>query len=69
MACGSDQLYAGLSCGIERLFILCELTFSVRILRNSLNSDWGVLLVDVSNAFNSSNCTAMLLHTHVLWPC
>ena len=29
---------------------------------------WSVQLVDVSNAFNSLNQTAMLLHAHVLWP-
>ena len=30
---------------------------------------WGVLLVDAANAFNSLNHAAMLLHSHVLWPC
>ena len=29
---------------------------------------WSVLFVDVYNAFNSLNCTAMLLHACVLWP-
>jgi len=30
---------------------------------------WGVLLVDAANALNSLNCTTILLHARVLWPC
>ena len=33
---------------------------------SSLMPGWGVLLVDVSNAFSSLNCIAVLLHAHVL---
>ena len=56
-ACGSDQLCAGLSSGIEGAIHAM----------NSLFMDhqcspygWGVLMVDAHNAFNSLNRTAML---------
>ena len=29
--------------------------------------DWGVLLIDVGNAFNEDNCTAMLWAVHQEW--
>jgi hypothetical protein len=37
--------------------------------REKDNDDWGVLLVDASNAFNSINRQALLLNSRVLWPC
>ena len=65
VACGSDQLCAGFSSGIEGAIHAM----------NSLFMDhqcspygWGVLMVDARNAFNSLNRTAMLLQTRVLWP-
>ena len=65
MVCGSDQLCAGLSSGIEGAIHAMNSLFSTH---NNLDSSWGVLMVDASNAFNSLNHTAMLLHAHVLWP-
>ena len=65
MVCGSDQLCAGLSSGIEGAIHAMNPLFSAH---NNLDSGWGVLMVDVSNAFNSLNRTAMLLHARVLWP-
>ena len=64
IVCGSDQLCADLSSGIEG-FIYVMNPFSTH---NDLDSSRGVLMVDASNAFNSLNCTAMLMHAHVLWP-
>ena len=65
VVCGSDQLYAGLQCGIEGAIYAMNELFDP----NHLNSSgWGVLLVDASNAFNSLNRISMLLHVHQLWP-
>ena len=65
MVCGSDQLCAGLSSGIERAIHAINSLFSTN---NNLDSGWGALMVDASNAFNLLNRTAMLLHACVPWP-
>ena len=62
---GADQLCAGLKMGIEGAVHAMSDLLDANI--NSVDG-WGVLLVDVSNAFSSINRTAMLLHAHVLWP-
>ena len=63
--CGIDQLCAGLKMGIEGAVHAMSDLFDANI--DSVDG-WGVLLVDESNAFNSLNRTAMLLHARVLWP-
>ena len=65
MACGSDQLCAGLSSGIEGAIHAMNSLFMDH---QYSPSGWGVLMVDASNAFNSLNRTAMLLQARVLWP-
>ena len=65
MVCSSDQLCADLFSSTEGAINAMNSLFSTH---NSFDSGWGVLMVDVSNAFNSLNRTAMLLHVRVLWP-
>ena len=64
VVCGSDQLCVGLKAEIE------DGVHAMSDLYDTIDSigGWGVLLVDTSNAFNSFNRIAMLLHAHVLWP-
>ena len=45
--------------------MLCQICLT--LIFDSVNG-WGVLLVDASNAFNSINRTALLLHARTLWP-
>ena len=63
MVCSSDQLYAGLSSGIEEAIHAMN---SLYLDHQGSNSGWGVLMVDAANAFNLLNHTVMLLHA---WPC
>ena len=57
--CGSDQLSAGLQCGIEGAIHAMNELFDT----NKPNSSgWGVLIIDASNAFNSLNHISMLIH-------
>jgi len=65
LACGSDQLCAGLRAGIEGAIHAMNELFDIH---QDQSIGWGVLLVDAANAFNSLNCAAMLLHARVLWP-
>ena len=66
VVCGSDQLCAGLQCGIEGAIHAMNELFDA----NHLNSSgWGVFLVDASNVFNSLNRISVLLHVSRLWPC
>lgn len=58
--CGSSQLCAGIQCGIEGAI------HSVRDMFDS--NDWGLLMVDAKNAFNSINRFSLLWNVRVLWP-
>ena len=61
-AAGSLQLCAGQDAGFEAaVHAMCMIFES--------ESTAGVLLVDASNAFNSSNCAATLHNVQVLCPC
>ena len=57
--CGVDQLCAGVRAGIEGA------VYAINDLHCS--DDWGVLMVDASNAFNSINRLAVLRNAHLLW--
>ena len=58
--CGSSQLCAGVQCSIEGAI------HSVRDMFNS--NDWGLLMVDARNAFNSINRSSLLWNVRILWP-
>ena len=64
MVCGSNQLCAGLSSGIEGAI---HAMHSLFVANQDLSSSWGVLMVDARNAFNCLNRVAMLLHVCMLW--
>ena len=59
--CGVDQLCGGIKSGIEEaIHAMNDLH-----LQHITLSDWGFLLVDASNAFNSLNPAALLWNVHV----
>uniref|UniRef100_A0A1X7SXG4 Reverse transcriptase domain-containing protein n=1 Tax=Amphimedon queenslandica TaxID=400682 RepID=A0A1X7SXG4_AMPQE len=60
--CGTEQLCAGLKCGIEGAIHTATELF------DSHDDDFGVLIMDASNAFNSINRLAMLWNIRILWP-
>ena len=63
--CGVHQLCRGLRSGIEGAVYAMNELFAQH---NDSVPGWGVLLVDVSNTFNSLNHSALLWNSRVLWP-
>uniref|UniRef100_A0A1X7U8J9 Reverse transcriptase domain-containing protein n=1 Tax=Amphimedon queenslandica TaxID=400682 RepID=A0A1X7U8J9_AMPQE len=61
--CGTEQLCAGVRMGIEAAFHTVHELFE-----ENANSDWGLLTIDTSNAFNSLNTVALLWNARILWP-
>ena len=58
--CGSDQLCACTQCALEG---------AIHAANNLFNeNEWGLLLVDARNAFNSLNRSSLLWNVRVLWP-
>ena len=53
--CGTDQLCSGLQAGMEGAIHAVKELFDV-----NRDADWGLLLVDAKNAFNSLNRAAAL---------
>ena len=66
LACGTNQLCAGLQSGIEGAIYTISELFSVNMLSH-LDGVY-IHMVDASNAFNCLNRSAMTLHACVLWP-
>ena len=62
LMCGSDQLCAGVRMGIEGAI------HAVGELYENSETDWGLLLIDATNAFNSINRKALLWNIRYLWP-
>ena len=62
--CGADQLCGGVKSGIEGAIHAMNEMYS----QNCTSDDWGILLVDASNAFNSLNRAALLWNARILWP-
>jgi hypothetical protein len=62
--CGSKQLCSGLPGGIEGAIHTMENIYEENC---SQNNDWGLLLVDANNAFNSLNRISALLEARVHW--
>ena len=63
IACGADQLCAGLEAGIEAAIHSLN-----DIFEEQKDAGWGVLLLDASNAFNALNRKAALWQARHLWP-
>ena len=60
--CGASQLCAGLQCGIEGAI------HAISDMFNENERDYGILMVDAHNAFNSINRIALLWNTCIQWP-
>ena len=63
-ACGIDQLCAGLSVGIEGGIHAMQLLWE----QHKQEENWGFLLIDAQNAFNSQNHYQMLWVVQHKWP-
>ena len=61
--CGIDQLCSGLRSGLEGAVHAVRELFD-----EHCNLGWDLLLVDVTNAFNSVNRVVALCNARVLWP-
>ena len=61
--CGADQLCGGIKSGIKGAIHAMNYLYS----QNCTSADWGMLLVDASDAFNSLYCAALLWNACVLW--
>lgn len=64
-ACGQWQLCSGLNCGIEGAIHAMNDTF---VKKCHPGSEWGMLLVDANNAFNSVNRQLALWQARIYWP-
>ena len=62
--CGTEQLAGGVEAGIEGAIHATHLQWA----QHSHKKDWGFLLIDVRNAFNEENRTAMLWDVRHEWP-
>ncbi len=61
--CGSDQLCTGVKLGTEGAIHVHTLD---DLYNNNHEDDWGLLLVDASNAFNHLNRMALLWNIRIL---
>ncbi|CAB9501557.1 expressed unknown protein [Seminavis robusta] len=68
-AAGTSQLSVGLKAGIEGAVHTANHVWDHHLgSSDSLDSDFGFLIIDASNAFNELNRTAMLYTVRHLWP-
>ncbi|KAF6209915.1 hypothetical protein GE061_015669 [Apolygus lucorum] len=65
MACGARQLAGGLSAGVEGAVHAMSTIFEQKA---TGSSNWGFLMVDANNAFNTINRKLALWQVRVYWP-